>query len=169
MLYISCLQPTGVSPALNNGRRACVVSQQQPLAKKKPPTIRKKEEVSACQYTFLLDKLGCMDARMDEDEPCDATLECPLEPFDISKCLKRHKGVLKMGVDHAVKFTQRAENLFVSPLPGSSIYLDDEIVTDKMTKLVEDGSRLRFANSEYVLIAEGFCPLPWDTVAASSR
>jgi len=117
MLYISCLQPTGVSPALNNGRRACVVSQQQPLAKKKPPTIRKKEEVSACQYTFLLDKPGCMDARMDEDEPCDATLECPLEPFDISKCLKRHKGVLKIGVDHAVKFTQRAENLFVSP-PG---------------------------------------------------
>jgi hypothetical protein len=128
MFYISCLQPTGVSPALNNGRRASVVSQQQPLAKKKPPTIRKEEEeVSACQYTFLLDKPGCMDARMDEDEPCDASLECPLEPFDISKCLKRHKGVLKVGVDHAVKFTQRAENLFVSPLPGSSIYLDDDI------------------------------------------
>ena len=79
MFYISCLQPTGVSPALNNGRRASVVSQQQPLAKKKPPTIRKEEEeVSACQYTFLLDKPGCMDARMDEDEPCDASLELSL-------------------------------------------------------------------------------------------
>ena len=46
---------------------------------------------------------------MDEDEPCDVNLECPLEPFDISKCLKRHKGVLKMGVNHAVRFTLNAE------------------------------------------------------------
>ena len=112
--------------------------------------------------------VACMDARMDEDEPCDVNLECPLEPFDISKCLKRHKGVLKMGVNHAVRFTLNAENLFVSPLPGSTIFLDDEVVTDKMTKMLEDGSRLRFAKSEYVLISEGFCPLPsWDAVVSS--
>ena len=171
MLYISCLQPTGVSPALNNRRRASsssssYVSQQKTLMKKK----KKEEESAACQFTFLLDKPGCMDARMDEDEPCDVNLECPLEPFDISKCLKRHKGVLKMGVNHAVRFTQRAENLFVSPLPGSTIFLDDEVVTDKMTKMLEDGSRLRFAKSEYVLISEGFCPLPsWDSAVVSSR
>jgi len=132
MLYISCLQPTGVSPALNNRRRASsssssYVSQQKTLLKKK----KKEEESAACQFTFLLDKPGCMDARMDEDEPCDVNLECPLEPFDISKCLKRHKGVLKMGVNHAVRFTLNAENLFVSPLPGSTIFLDDEVVTDK--------------------------------------
>ena len=169
MLYISCLQPTGVSPALNNGRRASSsssVSQQKTLMKKK----KKEEESAACQFTFLLDKPGCMDARMDEDEPCDVNLECPLEPFDISKCLKRHKGVLKMGVNHAVRFTLNAENLFVSPLPGSTIFLDDEVVTDKMTKMLEDGSRLRFAKSEYVLISEGFCPLPsWDAAVVSSR
>ena len=108
MLYISCLQPTGVSPALNNRRRASsssYVSQQKTLMKKK----KKEEESAACQFTFLLDKPGCMDARMDEDEPCDVNLECPLEPFDISKCLKRHKGVLKMGVNHAVRFTLNAE------------------------------------------------------------
>lgn len=169
MLYISCLQPTGVSPALNNRRRASsssssYVSQQKTLMKKK----KKEEESAACQFTFLLDKPGCMDARMDEDEPCDVNLECPLEPFDISKCLKRHKGVLKMGVNHAVRFTLNAENLFVSPLPGSTIFLDDEVVTDKMTKMLEDGSRLRFAKSEYVLISEGFCPLPsWDAVVSS--
>ena len=65
MLYISCLQPTGVSPALNNGRRASSssssVSQQKTLMKKK----KKEEENAACQFTFLLDKPGCMDARMD--------------------------------------------------------------------------------------------------------
>ena len=66
-----------------------------------------------------------------------------------------------MGVNHAVRFTQNAKNLFVSPLPGSTIFLDDEVVTDKMTKMLEDGSRLRFAKSEYVLISEGFCPLPF--------
>ena len=169
MLYISCLQPTGVSPALNNGRRASSsssVSQQKTSLKKQ----KKEEESAVCQFTFLLDKPGCMDARMDEDEPCDANLECPLEPFDISKCLKRHKGVLKMGLNDAVRFSQNAENLFVSPLPGSTIFLDDEVVTDKMTKMLEDGSRLRFAKSEYVLISEGFCPLPsWDAAVVSSR
>mmetsp|Transcript_7161 Transcript_7161/g.21636 ORF Transcript_7161/g.21636 Transcript_7161/m.21636 type:complete len:157 (-) Transcript_7161:214-684(-) len=156
MLYISCLQPTRVSPALNNGRRAS----SQHKIKKSGKFV---EEDATCQTTYFLDKPGCVDARMNEHEPCDASLACPLEPFDISKCLKRHKGVLKC-MENAVRFTQRKEILFVSPLPGSTIYLNDEIVTDKMTKIVEDGARLRFANVEYVMTMEAFCPL-----AASSR
>ena len=95
-VYISCLQPTSVSPALNNGRRASSVIIICESAKDFDEEKKKKKN-AACQFTFLLDKPGCMDARMNEHEPCDVNLECPLEPFDISKCLKRHKGVLKNG------------------------------------------------------------------------
>lgn len=84
--------------------------------------------------------------------------------------MQKHKGVLKMH-NAAIKFTVRNEQLFVSPLKNSSIFVvnDDDLteeITDKMTRRVGNGYILKFRSadddgSEYVLSCEEFCPIEY--------
>jgi hypothetical protein len=121
-------------------------------------------------YTVTNFSFRCAEARYNDDVVCDSSLDCSLTPLSINRLMQKHKGVLKMH-NAAIKFTVRNEQLFVSPLKNSSIFVvnDDDLteeITDKMTRRVGNGYILKFRSadddgSEYVLSCEEFCPIEY--------